>query len=103
MARRDERDLVVLRRGAAASASAAPRVGVELAPFDVPLEDQRPRRVVLAEDRPAGDEDVVEPAGRIDERQPGVHRDVQLAIVLESGGRAAGRCCAARIRRASTR
>ena len=34
----------------------------------------------------ARDEDVVEPARRIDKRQPRIHRDVQLAIVLESGG-----------------
>ena len=42
-------------------------------------------RRVLAERRPAGDEDEVEAAGRVCQRQAGVVRKVQLAVRLETG------------------
>jgi len=48
----------------------------------VPLEEQLPLVVVLAEQRHAGEKDEIEPAGRIDQRQAGVHRQVDIRIRL---------------------
>ena len=90
--------------GASASASAARR---DTDPVRVPSMCRSNRKVavavVLAEQRPAAEEDVVEPAGRIDERKADVQREVEVAILLEARSRAGGRCCAGQRRQASTR
>ena len=84
--RPDERQLAVCRLPSSARSSAASSTKcVDLAAFDVPLEHERARRVVLPEHRLAGLEDEEEAAGRIDERQAAVEREVQLAIVLLTG------------------
>ena len=44
------------------------------------LERQSAGRVVLPEHRHAAEEDEVEPALRVDDRQPGVQSEVDLAI-----------------------
>src|SRR5262245_27433495 len=82
----DKRNLAILYATARPAGRLTLEDGIQFQPFDVALEDQRSRGAVLAKDRPAGDEHVVVAAGRIDERQPGVHRDVDIAIVFEPGG-----------------
>ena len=62
---------------------------IQLDALDVPLEDERALRVVLAEHRAPGQEHVEVPAGRIDERKAGVQREVEIAVLLEAGARAA--------------
>ena len=85
--RRDERNCRDPRRGVAASASAARRGRRRARALRrAARRPACPCASYLRNHRLAGDEDVVEPAGRIDKREPRIHRDVQLAIVLESGG-----------------
>ncbi len=55
---------------------------VDLAPFDVTLEQQLAVRVVLPEHRLSGEEDIEEAAGRIDQRQPRVECQVQIALLV---------------------
>src|SRR5262245_49774805 len=55
---------------------------VDLPPFDVPFEYELTARIVFAEHRLTGEEDVIEAAGRIDERQSAVERQVQVALLL---------------------
>ena len=57
---------------------------VELGAFDVALEEQCSRVVVLAEHRDAGNEDEVEPALGIDHDQAAVEGEVEIAFLFVS-------------------
>jgi hypothetical protein len=58
---------------------------VELDTFHVPLEDERSRRVVLAELRYTGEEHEIEPTDRIRHDQAGIEGQVHVGVPFVSG------------------